>query len=80
MKFKKNDNSQLSFLEKTDEFVDEDGRQVVRGKWQVALEDLNLGSCKHPNKKILQIKIEVGEDKPKNPLGDMLGDLFGGRK
>ena len=79
-KWKDNENSTISFLKKTDEYTDEFGRHVVKGKWQIATEDINLGSEKNPNKNILQFKIEVEEDRPKNPLGDMLGDLFGGRK
>lgn len=76
-RWKNNENSQISFLKKTDEYIDEHGRHVVRGKWQIAVDEINLGSKKNPNKDILQIKIEVEKDRPKTNLGDSLGDMFG---
>lgn len=78
--FKENENSNISFLKKTDEFTDELGRHVVRGKWQLAVDPIDLGSNKNPNKDILQIKIEVEREKPKNPFSSFLDDLLGGGK
>lgn len=79
-KWKDNENSRISYLKKTDEYTDEFGKHIVRGKWQIATKELNLGSKKNPNKDILRIEIEVSKDRPKDTLGDLMDNLFGGRK
>ena len=68
--FKENPNSRLMVKKFLGEVIERDkmtGEQVIKKKfqWEEAIEPVNLGSARNPNKKIVEIKFTVDRDKPK---------------
>ena len=58
-------------------YVGEDGETYMRVKWFLCDDEVNIGSVAKPNKEIVSLKYESPQE---NPLSDILGGLFGGRK
>ena len=63
-KVKEIEETELHLRIKTDEFVDDYGRTIIKSEWIKANGEVSLGSMAKPNKKVLEIKYNVPNDKP----------------
>ena len=59
-KFKEIDESSLVITYSDGVVITPDGRRRLKVKNQLATGEVNLGSCKRPNKKIIRFKYKVG--------------------
>jgi len=66
-KFTEVQESSIKVLKLTNTWVDEDGRVHRQAKWETITEPINLGSSTHPNREILEVKIN-SPDEVKNPF------------
>jgi len=66
-KFTEIEGSKIKVQEIVEEFIGDDGRTYSKLDWRTTDSPTSLGSIAEPNKKILQIKIEV-PDPNKNPF------------
>ena len=58
-------------------YIGEDGNTYMKVKWFLCDKEVNLGSTAKPNKEIVSLKYESPQE---NPLSDILGGIFGGKK
>ena len=63
-KIKDIENSELFIRVKTEEYVNQDGRIFIKSEWVKSNGEVSLGSMAKPNKKVLEIKYNVPDDKP----------------
>lgn len=68
--------SKLQFQKVIGEGINQQGQRVIKVQWETANGELNLGSCKEPNREIRQIKYTF----PVNPEKSPFGMFFGGDK
>ena len=57
--------------------IGEDGRTYTKIKWFLCEGEVNIGSLANPNKEIVSLRYESPQE---NPISDLLGSLFGGRR
>lgn len=76
-KFTTNENSQLFVRIKVREYKNQHGQTVIESKWIKVNREVNLGSFKEPNNKILEFKYEIPNDE-ENVFKSTFKGLFGG--
>ena len=71
------EDSKLFVGKATGSYTGRDGKEYTRIKFFLCEGEVNIGSLAKPNKEIILLKYESPQE---NPLSDLLGGLFGGRR
>ena len=58
-------------------YIGTDGKTYTKVKFFLCENEINIGSLAKPNKEILLLRYETPQE---NPLSDLLGGFFGGKK